>query len=120
MRDCSFEDGEKGTSHIRSYQCKGLTVEVESGQARLYQVISLAGPSPEWVEVDNSPYILPLSHSDLIDSMDSMALAVQTYELATGSFELRDALTRRVSNSTIQKKMISGRGIRRKAKVLPH
>ena len=52
--------------------------------------------------------------------MDSMALAVQTYELATGSFELRDALTRRVSNSTIQKKMISGRGIRRKAKVLPH
>lgn len=73
---------------VLSYETSLYRVEIAHHRSWVYKHNAGA-----WEEVSGNPYRLPLTHFDLINQRVPLTVAVQTYELATGRFDLRDALT---------------------------
>ena len=86
-----------GQDAMKRYEAHGYRVEIEKSLARVYQFLPKGDRQPDWCQVRESPYHLPVLDFELENSPNQLSHAVYIYELTTGRSDLRDAVTRSVT-----------------------
>lgn len=78
---------------MKRYEVENYRVDVDRGLARVFRFISKRDEQPHWIQVQGSPYHLPVLDFELSNPASHLTAAVAVYELTTGRTDLRYAIS---------------------------